>query len=85
MKAYHDIKNLHFSGEYMVLTIDGAEKRLRIKEVSPALEHASEEQRNAFEVSPYGYGIHWPLLDEDISVDGLLGIVHTRETRRKTA
>ena len=85
MKACHEIRDLHFSGEYMVLTIDGTEKKLRIKDVSPALERASEEQRNTFEVSPSGYGIHWPLLDEDIAVDGLLGIAHTRESRRKTA
>ena len=24
-----------------------------------------------------GYGIHWPVLDDDLSIDGLLGIVHT--------
>ena len=85
MKACHEIRNLYFSGEYMVLTIDGTEKKLRLKDVSPALERASEEQRNTFEVSPSGYGIHWPLLDEDIAVDGLLGIAHTRESKRKTA
>ena len=85
MKVCHEIRNLHFTGEYMVLTIDGTEKKLRVKDVSPTLERASEEQRNTFEVSPSGYGIHWPLLDEDIAVDGLLGIAHTRESRRRTA
>jgi len=85
MKAYHDIKNLHFSGEYMILTIDGDEKKFRIKEISPALEKASQDERNVFEISPSGYGIHWPLIDEDISIDGLLGILHTREPKRKTA
>jgi hypothetical protein len=85
MKAYHEIRNLHFSGEYMVFTVDGTEKKLRVKDVSPALERASEEQRNTFEVSPSGYGIHWPLIDEDIAIDGLLGITHTKESRRKTA
>ena len=35
------------------------------------------EERNNFEVSPSGYGIHWPLIDEDLSIDGLIGIVHT--------
>ena len=29
---------------------------------------------------PSGYGIHWPLIDEDLSIDGLLGIVHTPQT-----
>lgn len=85
MKTYHDIKNLHFSGEYMILTIDGDEKKFRIKEISSALERASQSERNVFEISPSGYGIHWPLIDEDISIDGMLGIVHTRELKRKTA
>jgi len=35
-----------------------------------------------YEFSPSGYGIHWPLIDEDISMDGLLGIAHIREPRR---
>ena len=85
MKAYHDIKNLHFSGEYIVLTIDGNEKKFKIKEISPALERASQDERNVYEISASGYGIHWPLIDEDISIDGLLGILHTREPKRKTA
>jgi hypothetical protein len=85
MKAYHRIKNLHFSGEYMILTIDGEEKKFRTKEISSALERASQSEKNAYEISPSGYGIHWHLIDEDISVDGLLGIAHTREPKRKTA
>jgi Protein of unknown function (DUF2442) len=85
MKPYHEIKDLHFKGDYLVLTIDRVEKRFRVQDISVALERASEEERNTFEVSPSGYGIHWPLLDEDIAVDGLLGIVHTREPHRKTA
>jgi hypothetical protein len=85
MKAYHDIKNLHFSGEYMILTIDGDEKKFRIKEISSSLETASQNERSAYEISPSGYGVHWPLIDEDISIDALLGIVHTREPKRRTA
>ena len=85
MKAYHEIKDLHFVGEYMVLTIDGEEKKFRIKEISPLLERASQGEKNAYEISPSGYGIHWPMIDEDISVDGLLGFAHTREPKRKSA
>ncbi len=29
------------------------------------------ERMNA-ELSPGGYGIHWPLVDEDLSINGLL-------------
>ena len=48
MKAI--IKNLHLSGEYMTLTIDGDEKKFRIKDISPTLDKASEAERNTFEV-----------------------------------
>jgi len=76
MKKYHNISNLKFEDGFLVITIDGEPKRFQLKEISPVLENASEEERNNFEISPSGYGIHWPLLDEDISIDGLLGIVH---------
>lgn len=85
MKPYHTIEHIHFSGEHMILTVDGEEKRIRIKDVSAILERASEKERETYEISPSGYGIHWPLINEDIAVDGLLGIVHTRELKRKTA
>ena len=38
----------------------------------PRLFNASEAERQAFEISGGGYGLHWPLLDEDISTEGLL-------------
>ena len=52
----------------------------RLSEISLALRKASVEERNMYEISPSGYGIHWPLIDEDLSIDGLLGIVHTPQT-----
>jgi hypothetical protein len=85
MKSCHDVKNLHFSGEYLILTVDGEEKRIKLDDISSALGCASEKEKNTFEISPSGYGIHWPLIDEDIAVDGLLGIIHSRESKRKTA
>ena len=38
----------------------------------PRLLKASPEQRNRYEVSGGGSGLHWDELDEDISVPGLL-------------
>ncbi|MCY4644929.1 MAG: DUF2442 domain-containing protein [Bacteriovoracales bacterium] len=38
----------------------------------PSLLDASKEERDNFELSCGGTGIHFPLLDMDISVDGLL-------------
>ena len=38
----------------------------------PRLLEASPEQRADWAVAGAGYGIHWPQIDEDLSVDGLL-------------
>jgi hypothetical protein len=38
----------------------------------PRLAHGTPEERANFQVSSAGYGIHWPDLDEDIGVKGLL-------------
>lgn len=80
MKKYHDVKNLYFQGNEMVVTIDGQTRWFDLGTVSPALQTASGKARNTYEISPSGYGIHWPLIDEDLSIDGLLGIVHTPQT-----
>jgi hypothetical protein len=49
------------------------------------LANASETERKKYEISPSGYGIHWPLIDEDLSIDGLLGIQHSLPNIKKTA
>lgn len=38
----------------------------------PRLEHASPEERKNWELIGAGSGIHWPQIDEDISVEGLI-------------
>ena len=85
MKKYHDISELKFEDGFLVITIDGEPKRFQLNKISSVLEKASKEERNNFEISPSGYGIHWPLLDEDISIDGILGIVHAPQRKKKIA
>ena len=41
----------------------------------PRLRDASSDQRGHWEIIGQGYGIHWPDVDEDISVTGLLRVV----------
>ena len=79
MSRFHRVENLRFTDSTFVVEIDGAERRFDLREISDALANASAEERETFEVSPSGYGIHWPLLDEDLSIDGLLGVVHSPE------
>ena len=39
---------------------------------SKILPTARAEQRQVFEIDDDGLGVHWPLLDEDLSIAGLL-------------
>ncbi len=41
-------------------------------ECSPRLAAASDSQRAEAHLSPSGYGIHWPLIDEDLAVGPLV-------------
>jgi hypothetical protein len=65
-----------FSGTTMLLRVDGKEHKIDITKESDRLGKATQKQRENFEVSPAGYGIHWPDLDEDLSIDGLIGVKH---------
>lgn len=39
----------------------------------PRLQHATATQRSNWQIAGAGFGIHWPDVDEDLSVQGLLG------------
>jgi hypothetical protein len=56
----------------MWITIDGINHKIDLNIVSTKLKNADDVQRNLYKISPSGYGIHWPLIDEDLSVEGLL-------------
>lgn len=47
----------------------------------PRLENGSPSERAHWRLIARGEGIHWPDLDEDISVDGLLAGRRSRETQ----
>ena len=38
----------------------------------PRLAYGTDKERLNFQIAGAGYGIHWPDLDEDIGVEGLL-------------
>ena len=46
MKKYHKVINLKFDSDFLILNIDGEKKQFRLKEISEALEKASDEERN---------------------------------------
>lgn len=85
MKQHHDVADVHFEGDILHVTIDGQTRMFHTRNISQVLHNAPEKDRQMFEISPAGYGIHWPLLDEDLSIDGLLGIVHTPSKTMQSA
>jgi Protein of unknown function (DUF2442) len=46
------------------------------------LSEATPEQRSHWELIGSGTGIHWPDIDEDISVEGMLHGIPARKRRR---
>ena len=72
MIATHNIETISFEQDLICLTVDGQVIKLPLSKVSKKLELANDIQRNLYTISPSGYGIHWPLIDEDLSVDSLL-------------
>ena len=60
----------------LVILLSDREVRVPWTRCSPRLAKATAEQRIHTELSPGGYGVHWPLIDEDLSIGGL---VHAAE------
>ncbi len=48
----------------------------------PRLVHATPEERNNWELIGTGQGIHWPDLDEDLSIEGFLAGRKSGESQR---
>lgn len=85
MKKHHEVTRLTLTESVMNLQVDGRELTFQLNEISKPLCGATAEERGHFEISPSGYGIHWPLIDEDLSIDGLLGIAHSPATQKMSA
>ena len=58
--------------EGLVLLVGKRKVQIAWAKCSDRLASATEQERMNAELSPGGYGIHWPLLDEDLSVQGLV-------------
>ncbi len=83
MKKFHNVEKVQLSENEMVLTIDGNKYIFQLNKISKKLAEASPVEKTNFRISPSGYGIHWPLIDEDLSIDGLLGIRHEPKMFKK--
>ncbi len=68
------IKALHFHGDMDLMLIVLNNKKVLSYPISSSrrLSEATENQRNNYELIGKGVGIHWPEVDEDLSLKGFL-------------
>jgi hypothetical protein len=76
MNRAHEVTVVGLREAIIRLQVDGQEYEIDLARHSRTLGKATPAQRAKYEISPAGYGIHWPDLDEDLSIDGLIGIRH---------
>jgi hypothetical protein len=72
MEKMPNIQSVTFKQNLMIILINGIEHYFELDKVSSKLLNATSIQRNEYEISPANYGIHWPLIDEDLSINKLL-------------
>ena len=61
MTRYHNIEKVLFQDDTMSLIVDGKKYSFALKDISQKLAKSSPAERAACEISPSGYGIHWPI------------------------
>lgn len=63
---------ISFEKDILLITVGGKAHRMPLRTLSPRLLRANERERNTYVISPSGLGIHWPLIDEDISLNHVI-------------
>lgn len=67
-----NVQQISINKDFILIRIDSKEIKIPLDKISQKLKNADDFQRNLYKISPSGYGIHWPLIDEDLSVPALL-------------
>jgi len=67
-------RKVEFNPDALVVHLEDGRSLTVPLEWFPRLRDATPEARNRWELTGRGLGIHWPDLDEDLSVPGLLGL-----------
>jgi len=71
-KKIHDVEIVKTDDTYLYLKVDNQSYRIRWGDCSSKLNQANQIEREYLEISPSGYGLHWPLIDEDLAISPLL-------------
>jgi hypothetical protein len=65
-------KAIETTPEALIVVTESGPVSIPWEKCSERLAHASLMERSRAELTPSGYGIHWPLIDEDLAVGPLV-------------
>ncbi len=65
------IREIRFEGDMIIIQGEKKSIKTALATISQKLMHASNIERNTYKISPLGFGVHWPLIDEDLSFPNL--------------
>ena len=65
-------KSIRATEEGLVIVLRNRQINVSWKRCSDRVAQATDQERMCVELSPGGYGVHWPLIDEDLTISGLL-------------
>jgi hypothetical protein len=82
MRRAHEVERVNFAGHYMLLRVDGRDYRIDLRRQSKRLASADDRTKRNYIISPSGYGIRWPEIDEDLSIDAMIKPVEARAGKR---
>jgi hypothetical protein len=68
----HQVTIVAVDANKLTLKIDGKTVSADWAQLSARLSEAPQTARESIVISPTGYGLHWPLVDEDLSIGGIL-------------
>ncbi len=71
-KKIHKVSLIKTDSIYLYLMVDSQAYRILWANCSAKLKAAGQRERDYIDLSPSGYGLHWPLLDEDLAITPLL-------------
>lgn len=84
-RKFYEVEVIEIGQDALRLRVDGQDLLIAWRDCSTSLAEASTVERAIVEIAPSGYGLHWPLLDEDLAIKPLLTHAQTVESPVLTA
>lgn len=69
-----EVSEIHLDDKKLYFRVDGKSYEFELEKISKKHSLATNSDKNDFVLSPSGYGIHWPKIDEDVSISALIKV-----------